>query len=82
MENDTEANVGIGYNNLFTGEDGRIWLVATESKRCPGYIIGACQNFLWSQAYCGYSNSGVRPLVRLKSDVKMTWNGTAWDLSI
>ncbi len=24
---------------------------------------------------------GIRPLVRLKSDVKMNWNGTAWDLS-
>ena len=24
---------------------------------------------------------GIRPLVRLKSNIKMNWNGTAWDLS-
>lgn len=36
----------------------------------------------FSYESCGNGGNQVRPLVRLKSDVKMTWNGTAWDLSI
>ena len=32
--------------------------------------------------YYSYTNIGVRPLVKLLENVKMTWNGTSWDLSI
>ncbi len=36
-----------------------------------------------SVSYGNYyaTNYGVRPLVRLKSSVKASWNGAAWDLS-
>ena len=27
------------------------------------------------------TDAGVRPLIRLKSNIKMNWNGATWDLS-
>ena len=40
---------------------------------------GCVQGDAWVQYT---ENCGIRPLVRLKSNVKMTWNGTTWDLSV
>lgn len=35
----------------------------------------------WTNAYWG-GIRGVRPLVRLKNSIRMTWDGSKWNLSI
>lgn len=68
-------------NDVLYKATGRCWLASIY----PDYGNGVCLMSVAGKVIYGgvngESDGGIRPLVRLKSDVKMNWNGTAWDLS-
>lgn len=39
------------------------------------------EGFVAARDWSNGSGDGIRPLVKLPTTAKMSWNGTAWDLS-
>ncbi len=56
------------------------WLVSPSAYITEKVMNSGYHRYLYNTSY-NYTGLGVRPLVSLKSDVKMTWNGSCWDLS-
>lgn len=87
LENSAKELLGI--NNLEFGSrltnplytTGNFWYVA--SPESSNSIFDVEGDGLFGNTMLGVDwYCGVRPLVKLKESVKMTWNGSAWDLSI
>ena len=74
---------GMDVNNELYSVSQKWWLATPYSKdvRSVWYVERGYGSVVTSSVgannYCG-----IRPLVRLKSNVVMTWNGSEWDLSI
>ncbi len=68
-------------NNDFYQKNNNCWLPDPDSSATNTLNVWGNGGFIgWHRVHDSLA-SGIRPIVQLKSNAKMSWNGTAWDLS-
>ncbi len=68
------SHVGDSWNGVYG-----YWLASVSANDYAWHMV-AIDSKLYADGWNDV-DIGIRPLVKLPADVKMSWNGTAWDLS-
>ncbi len=75
----TSDSLYISHMNKWNSVDA-YWLASPDSRYATDVWFVTCSGMVARNTY-SVTDKGIRPLVCLTTDVKMTWNGSSWDLS-